>query len=97
MPDRRDKPAESLPSNPWPLVASLTLLGVAAGFAAFGHWRRSAITAAAALLLAGLLRMILPTSTAGLLVVRRRWIDVAVMFALGVGIAVASLVVPPAR
>ena len=97
MPDKRDKPAATLPSSPWALGAALALVGFAAGFAAFGYWRRSALMMSAALLLGGFLRLVLPRRAAGLLVVRRRWIDVAVLFALGVLIAAVSLVVPPSR
>lgn len=97
MRSNRDKPAGSLPDNVWPLASAAALLLVAAGFAAFGHWRRATLMVAAALLLGGFLRLVLPDRVAGLLVVRRRWIDVAVLLGLGVGITVVSFVVPPAR
>ena len=35
MPDKRAKPAATLPSSPWALGAALALVGFAAGFAAF--------------------------------------------------------------
>lgn len=97
MPVKRDKPADSFPSNPWPLLVLLTAVGIGAGLAAFGHWRRAALMVAGALLLGAVLRLVLPRETAGLLTVRRRWIDVTVLAVLGVAIAVVTLVVPPSR
>ena len=41
MPDRPDKPADSYPSNPWPLLSAVSVLAVGVGFAALGHWRRA--------------------------------------------------------
>lgn len=96
MPDRPDKPAESYPGNPWPLLACLAVLGVGVGYAAFGHWRRAALMVAGALLLGAALRLLLPRQRAGLLVVRRRWIDVTVMASLGAAITIVASVVPPA-
>lgn len=92
-----DKPADSYPDNPWPLLVVLAAVLVGVGYAGFGHWRRAALMIAGALALGAGLRAVLPSRLAGLLVVRRRWIDVAVMGTFGVAIAVVSLVVPPAR
>ena len=97
MPDRPDKPADSYPSNPWPLLAVLSAVAVGAGYAAFGHWRRAALLIAAALLLGALLRLVLPRHVAGLLTVRRRWVDVVVMAGMGAAVTVVALLVPPAR
>ncbi|AQP45049.1 DUF3017 domain-containing protein [Tessaracoccus flavus] len=92
-----DKPADSYPDNPWPLLLVLAAVLVGVGYAGFGHWRRAALMIAGALALGAGLRAVLPPRLAGLLVVRRRWIDVAVMATFGVAIAVVSLVVPPSR
>lgn len=92
---RRDKPADFYPSNPWPLLVVLAALGVGAGYAAFGHWKRSAVMIAGALVLAAVLRLVLPSHIAGLLVLRRRWIDVTLFAVLGLAIAAVSLAVPP--
>lgn len=97
MPDRPDKPADSYPDNPWPLLAALAVLAVGVGYAAFGHWRRAALLVAGALMLGGVLRLLLPRQIAGLLVVRRRWIDVTVMLSIGIAITIVAFVVPPAR
>ena len=95
MPDRPDKPADSYPSNPWPLLVVLSAVSGGVAYAAFGHWRRGALMIGGALLLGALLRLALPRGTAGLLAVRRRWIDVTVMAAIGIGIIVVAFVVPP--
>lgn len=89
-----DKPAEDFPSNPWPLGAALGLFAIGVVLVAMGHWRRGPVVMAAALGLAALLRLVLPARTAGLLVVRRRWVDVVAMLALGAAIATLAMVVP---
>lgn len=95
MPDRPDKPAESYPLNPWPLAAVLGVLALGAVAAFFGHWRWASLLVAAALVGGAVLRLVLPRDTAGLLVIRRRWIDVTAMGALGVATAAIAVVVPP--
>lgn len=95
--DKQDRPASRLPSRPLPLLASLALLVVAAVFAWFGFWRRASLMVAAAMFLAAILRLVLPARLAGLLVLRRKWIDVTVMLSLGVAIVVVAFVVPPSK
>ena len=63
--------------------------------AGFGSWRYGALVMAAATLLAGLARMLLPRQVSGLLVVRRRWVDVTLLVSLGTAMGVLALVVPP--
>lgn len=92
--DRPDKPAEDLPSNPWPLAAALVLFSTGVVLVAMGHWRRGPVVMAAALGLAAFLRLVLPVRYAGLLVVRRRWIDVVGLLLLGGAIAVLAAIVP---
>jgi hypothetical protein len=48
-----------------------------------GRWGRVSGVVAVAVLLAGLLRAVLPTPRAGLLAVRARWIDTVLYLALG--------------
>jgi hypothetical protein len=48
-----------------------------------GRWGRGAGLVAAAVLLAGLLRVALPNGRIGLLAVRSRWVDTACYLALG--------------
>lgn len=94
MADRPDKPADELPGRPWPLAAVLAVFGVGVVLVALGHWRRGPVVMAAALALAAVLRLVLPVGVAGLLVVRRRWIDVTVLLALSAAIAVLAMIVP---
>jgi len=63
--------------------------------AGLGNWRYGAVVMAAAALLGGIVRMLLPRHVSGLLVVRRRWMDITILFALGAAIGVLALVVPP--
>ncbi len=62
-----------------------------------GHWRRGSAIMGGALLIGAGLRTVLPAAKAGLLAVRGRWVDVAVMTALGVGILVLAFWVPALR
>jgi hypothetical protein len=79
----------------WPIT--LVLLCVAAGFAVVlsNHFRRGSVVISGALLLAALLRMLLPTRRAGLLAVRSRAFDVAVLSTLGLGMFLTAVVVAP--
>ena len=95
MPGRPDKPAESYPLNPVPVGAVVLVMVMSMVAAVLGHWRWASALMAAALLLGAALRLILPRSVAGLLVIRRRWIDVTVMAALGVSTLVMAMIVPP--
>lgn len=97
MPNKPDKPVDFYPTNPWPAAASLALMALGVGFAIAGYWRRAALSFAVSMALAGVLRLILPRRSAGLLVVRRRCVDVVVMLAFAVGIAAVALIVPPGR
>lgn len=90
----RDKPADSYPDSPWALLLSLALLAAGVAFAAVGRWRMASLLIGGALLLAAVLRLVLPSLAAGLLVVRRRWIDVAVLALLGIGVVALAFVVP---
>ncbi|MEL4358080.1 MULTISPECIES: DUF3017 domain-containing protein [unclassified Luteococcus] len=81
--------------NQWPLTAVLICLACSLGITATGHWRRGAFAIGCSVLLAGLLRMLLPNRVAGLLVVRRRWFDVLLLLTVGGAIIGLTLVVPP--
>jgi Protein of unknown function (DUF3017) len=69
------------------LASAFVLVVLAAGFGYLlvdpGRWRRSSGVIAVAVLLAAVLRAVLPPSWAGLLAVRSRWLDVAIYLALG--------------
>ena len=57
--------------------------------------RDGTLAVAALLLAAALARLALPERRAGMLASRRRLADVAVLAALGIGLLVAGLVLPP--
>jgi hypothetical protein len=48
-----------------------------------GRWGRGSGVVAVAVLLAGVLRLVLPAARAGLLAVRSRWVDVVTYLVLG--------------
>jgi hypothetical protein len=72
------------------------LLGVLIGLALVGqdHWRRGLLVAGVALLVGAVLRLVLPARAVGLLVVRRRPFDVAVLAAFGLAILILTYSVP---
>ncbi len=97
MADKRDLPADDFPSNPWPLMVVLVVLATALVFLGLGRWRSASLLIAGAAGLAALLRLVLRARVAGLLVVRRRWVDVVGLASVAVGIAALAFLVPPSR
>jgi hypothetical protein len=80
-----------------PLVAVLTVVAGGLLLGALDRWRVGAVVLGTAVLLAAALRLLLPARRAGLLVVRTRRLDVAVLLVLGtalLGLA-ASVPAPP--
>ena len=96
MADRRDLPADEFPSNPWPLMVVLAVLTLGLVLLGLGRWRSASLIIAAAAGVAALLRLVLRARVAGLLVIRRRWVDVVGLAAMAVGIATLAMIVPPA-
>lgn len=94
-PNPRDQQGRTL--NQWPLLVVLAVLGVAMVVLAGGHWRRGSFTVGAAVLLAAVLRGALPTSTAGLLAVRSKALDVAITLGAAVALLALTMVVPHSR
>ncbi len=78
----------------WPLV--LVLAVVAAGLleVTFEHWRRGLVTMGVALLLAGVLRLVMPVRRVGFLAVRSRATDVTLTAGCGLLLVVTALAVP---
>ncbi|MDE0974408.1 MAG: DUF3017 domain-containing protein [Candidatus Nanopelagicales bacterium] len=78
----------------WPI--SLVLLGIALSmvFVATEHFRRGSLVLAVSVVLATFLRLFLPENQAGMLAVRSRSVDVAVLAVLGVGLAIFAFWVP---
>ena len=75
----------------WALT--VCLLGVAASAIVMGtgHWRRGAMVFAASVLMAGVLRGVLPEQSAGVLAVRTRGIDSVLLLGLGAVMVVVIL------
>lgn len=94
MPDKPDKPAEAMPATLWPLLIVLLFIGVGIVYGVLGHWRRAPLCVGAGMFVAGVLRLILPTRVAGLLVVRRKAFDVLVYLGLALAIVAVAFVVP---
>jgi Protein of unknown function (DUF3017) len=72
----------------WWAIAPLLLLGL--GVFALGEVRAGGFLVAAAVALAALLRLVLPTARAGGLAVRSRTVDVLTLTALAVALAVVT-------
>ena len=78
------------------LPIGLVLLVAAGGLAAItlGHWRRGMFLVGLAALIGALLRLVLRSRDAGLLVVRSRVFDVLALAAMGAGVMILTTVVP---
>jgi len=79
-----------------PLVLVLALSATGIGYAAAvpRHWLRGVLVLAGAMVIAGLLRLLLPARQAGLLAVRSRAFDVLCYCGVGVAIVVLGLALP---
>jgi hypothetical protein len=77
-----------------PLVAVLGVVGVGLAGGAAGYWRTGATVAGLGLLLGAVLRATLPPHRAGLLAVRGRRLDTAVLVVLGLAVVVLAVSVP---
>lgn len=77
-------------------VLSALLIGVGLGLAwvFLDHWRQGLIGIALVLCAGGALRLVLPTRAVGLLAVRSRIFDVAMLVGLGAVILALTLAVP---
>ena len=78
-----------------PLAAVLLAVGVGLAVGAVGFWRVGATVVGLGLLVGGLLRASLPVHRVGLLAVRGRTQDTAVLLLLGVAVVALALSVPP--
>lgn len=95
---RREAPA-ALPMRQWPLL--IVVAGVAAGLgvALLGDstWRLGALLIGASLGVGAVERVALPNREAGLLQVRSKGFDVAVLALTGAAIIILAIVVPEGR
>ncbi|WIY83275.1 DUF3017 domain-containing protein [Propionimicrobium sp. PCR01-08-3] len=80
--------------SPWPLLAVLAVFAIGILLVVNWHWRRGSVLIGGAVVLAGGLRLILPPKWVGLLKVRNKAFDVALMAGLGVAIMVLGMAVP---
>lgn len=77
-----------------PLLAVLLVVAAGLGLGVLDRWRVGAALVGLGVLLGAGLRLLLPARRAGLLVVRSRRLDVAVLLALGAGLVVLAWSVP---
>jgi hypothetical protein len=78
----------------WPLILSLLVAATGLVILTFYNWRNGVLIFSGAVLLAGLLRAGLTDTTAGLLHVRGRTFDTALLLAVGLAIGTLALIVP---
>jgi hypothetical protein len=76
---------------PFTVVAALVVVSVLYLVVWPDHWRRGVGIVALALVVAGALRLVLPTQRIGMLAVRARWFDAVCYFGLAVVIVGVSL------
>lgn len=99
QPSRREggrrRAAQQQPVRRDQLPYWLVVAGAVAGLGTVGlgahDLKSGTLVLAGALLIAALARLVLPDRRAGMLSSRRRWIDVAIFAAFGIGLLVAGL------
>lgn len=79
----------------WPLVLVLATMGVSFVFVALDEFRLGSVLLGVSVLVAFVLRLVLPDGRIGLLAVRSKRTDLIVLGALGVALTVFALWVPP--
>jgi hypothetical protein len=77
-----------------PLLLVLAVVAVGLVLGALMRWRAGSLVLGAGMVLAALLRLVLPARRSGLLVVRSRRLDVAVLLVLGAALLVLASSVP---
>jgi Protein of unknown function (DUF3017) len=79
---------------PLVLVLTLSVTGIGYSAAVPRHWLRGVLVLAGAMMIAGVLRLLLPARQAGLLAVRSRAFDVLCYCGTGVAIIAFGLALP---
>ncbi|MGY5884807.1 DUF3017 domain-containing protein [Modestobacter lacusdianchii] len=79
----------------WPLFLVIVVVGVGLLLVAAAQWRTGLVVMGLALLLAALLRLLLPVRRVGFLAVRSRAVDVTLTGAVGVAVVAIALATPP--
>jgi hypothetical protein len=89
----------TVPQRPWPLlvVVAGVALGLVVGMVGESTWRLGCLLIGAALLVGAVERLVLPDRAAGLLQVRAKGFDVAVLALTGAAVVALALVVPSGR
>ena len=95
-PESAEPEARRYPSTPGGLcyLAVLAVSVVGLVIVTEGNWRLGVKWVAASLVGAALARLLLPAPQAGMLAVRRRWIDVLLLAAIGVALWFLSVTIP---
>jgi hypothetical protein len=78
----------------WPLLVVILLVGAGLLLVAAEWWRSGLVVMGLALVLAGVLRLLLPVRQVGFLAVRSRPVDVALTTGVGLVLAVLALAIP---
>lgn len=78
----------------WPWVVMMLIVAAGLVLIGFWYWRRGAVLIGGAFVLAGIFRAVVKDP--GILVIRRKWIDLLLYFGIGISILViAAIVAPP--
>jgi hypothetical protein len=95
----RPEAAAPLQQRPWPLlvVVAGVVLGLVVTVLGESTWRVGAVVVGAALLVGAVERLVLSDRAAGLLQVRGKAFDVAVLGLAGAAVVTVALLVPPGR
>ena len=96
---RRDHRVPSRSLRQWPLliVVAGVLIGLAVAVVGANTWRLGGLVIGSSLAVGAVIRIALPDREAGLLQVRTRAFDIAVLALTGAAIIVLTLVVPEGR
>ena len=88
-----------LPQRPWPLlvVVAGVVLGLVVTVLGEATWRIGSLVVGAALLVGAVERLVLSDRAAGLLQVRSKAFDIAVLGLAGAAVVTVALWVPPGR
>jgi len=79
----------------WPLLVVIVVVGTGLLLVAADLWRTGLVIMGLALVLAGLLRLLLPVRRIGFLAVRSRPVDVTLTTAVGLAVVAITLATPP--
>jgi len=79
----------------WPIAVVLVAVAASLAVIALDHFRIGSLMLAGSLVLAFILRLVLPQSRAGMLAVRSRTVDLIVLGGQAAGLAAFALWVPP--